>query len=81
MIVQPFHIRVAAEEPEQFVEDGLGVELLRGQQREAIAERKTCLCAEDRVSARPGAVGLELALLQDEPEQLVILINRESPTM
>ena len=78
VFVQPLHVRVAPEKPQQLVEDRFRVQLLGGQEREAVLQREACLCAEDGVSPRPGAIWLELALFQNEPEQLVILKHGRS---
>ena len=56
MIVEPFDVRVAAQKPEQLVDDGLGVNLFRGEQRKRIAQRTADLRAENRKCARARAV-------------------------
>ncbi len=64
--LQPLHVRLTAQEPEQLVEDALHVQLLRREQREGIAQREPRLRAEDGVGAGAGAIGLVLALVEDE---------------
>ena len=73
MFIEPFHVRLAAQEPEQFVEDRLEMQLLGGDEWEPFAQREARLRAEHGVSARARAVGLELSLIEHEPEQLMIL--------
>ena len=63
-LLQPAHVGVAAQEPEQLVEDRLEVQLLGGEQREAVAEVEAQLPAEHRERAGAGAVGLARAALQ-----------------
>ena len=47
VLLEVFHVGVALEEPEQFVDDRLQVELLRGEQGESVIEVVTRLGAED----------------------------------
>src|SRR5882672_10326149 len=72
-LLQPAHVGVAAQEPEQLVEDRLEVQLLGGEQREAFAEREAQLPAEERERAGAGAIGLARAALQHFAEQLEVL--------
>ena len=76
VVVKVFDVRVAAQKPEQFINDGLGVDLLRGEQRKRFAQRTTDLRAEDGIRARAGAVGLEPAVFEDVPQQIEILNHR-----
>ncbi len=73
MLVQVLDIRVAAKEPEQFIDDGLEMKLLGGEQRESMGERKAGLGAEHGVSAGARAVHLELSVLQHVAQQVEIL--------
>ena len=45
VFVEIFDVRVAAQKPEQLVNDGLGVQLFRGEQRETIRAADTAICA------------------------------------
>ena len=47
VLLEVFHVGVALEEPEQFVDDRLQMELLRGEQGESVIEVVTRLGAED----------------------------------
>jgi len=76
VIVEPFDVRVAAQKPEQLVEDGLGMDLLRGEQRKRLAQRTADLRAENGKRARARAVGLELSVIEDVPEQIEVLNHR-----
>jgi hypothetical protein len=76
MLVEPFHVRVAAQKPEQLVNDGFGVDLLRGEQRKRFAQRTPDLRAEDGKRAGASAVGLELAVVKDVPQQIEVLNHR-----
>ena len=55
----------------------LSVQLLGGEQRETVrANRKPRLRAEHGKRAGAGAVGLELAVFQDVPQQIEVLNHR-----
>ena len=76
MLVEPFHVRVASQKPEQLVDDGLGVDLLGGEQRKRFAQRTADLRAEDGERARARAVGLEPAVFKHVPQQIEVLNHR-----
>jgi hypothetical protein len=76
VVVEPFHIRVAAQKPEQFVNDGLGVDLLRSEQRKIFPQIESHLRAENGKRAGARAVSLELAVFEDVPEQIEVLNHR-----
>jgi hypothetical protein len=76
-LLQPAHIRLAAQEPEQLVDDGLEMQLLGGEHGKAVTQIKPRLRAEHGISARARAVGLELAVVEDMPEQIVIRNHRQ----
>ena len=77
VFVQPLDIGLAAQEPEQFVKDGFGVDLFGGQQGERSSKRAANLRAKHGVRASAGAVGLEPAFFQDVPQQIEVLNHRE----
>jgi hypothetical protein len=52
------------------------VNLLRGKQRKRFAQRTADLRAENGKRARAGAVGLELSVFADVPEQIEVLNHR-----
>ena len=73
--LQPAHIGVAAEEPEQLVDDGLHMQLLGGDQRKAVREIEAHLVAEDRKRAGAGAVAFFHARLEHRLHEVVILAH------
>src|SRR5438093_385863 len=73
-LLQPAHIGFAAQEPQQLVDDRLQVQLLGGEQREAVLEREAHLAAEHRERAGPGAVRLAGAALEQLLQQVEILL-------
>src|SRR4051812_36077527 len=73
-LLQPFHVGVAAQEPEQLVDDGFEMQLLGRQQRKAVAQAEAHLAAEHRARAGAGAVGLERAALEQLLQQIEILL-------
>ena len=72
VFAQVADIGIAREKPQQLVDDGAEVELLRGEQRKARAKIEARLRAEDRVGAGAGAVGFEASVVEDEAEQIVV---------
>src|SRR5689334_25195330 len=76
MLVEIFDVGVAGQEPEQLVDDRLQVQLLGGEHREAVVERKTHLMAEHRARAGAGAVALLHAALENLFHQIEILPHR-----
>src|SRR5438270_13604891 len=73
-LLQPAHVGVAAQEPQQLVDDRLQVQLLGGEQREAVLEREAHLAAEHRERASRGAVRLARAALEQLFQQVEILL-------
>ena len=69
-------VTVPAEEPKQLVNDGAEMNFLGRDKREAVGQAIARLRTEDRIRAGASAVGLELAIGQDQAEQLVILEHR-----
>lgn len=61
--LQPLHIAVAAQKPQQLQNDGFQVHLLGGDQGEAFIEVEAHLIAENAARARARAVGLGRAVL------------------
>src|SRR6185312_7543382 len=76
MLVEIFDVGVAGQEPEQLIDDRLEVQLLGGEQREAVVERKAHLVAEYRERAGAGAVTLLHAALENLFHQFEILPHR-----
>src|SRR5262249_19006832 len=73
-LLQPPHIGVAAQEPQELVDDGLEMQLLRREKREGGLEREAQLPAEHRERAGPGAVALARAALEHLGEKVEILL-------
>src|SRR5208282_2673557 len=78
VLVQVLDISIPAEEPEQFVNDGLEMDPLRRQQREASGERKPRLSPEYGISARASAVPSALPVLQYMAQQIKILSHSDA---
>jgi hypothetical protein len=72
VLAQVPHVRVAGQEPEQLVHHGAEVDLLGRDEREARGEIEAELAPEHAERARPRAVGLLVAALQDVSEQLEV---------
>ena len=73
MIGEVLDVRVAAQKPEQLVDDRLEVQLLGGDHRKAIGQRVARLRTEHRVRSRARAVGLERTVVEDESKEFLIL--------
>jgi len=73
MFVEITHVRVATQKPEQLVNNGLEMQLFCGERGETVAEGKPRLGAENGISARAGAIRLELAFIEDKAEQVEVL--------
>ena len=63
-LLQPLHIAVAAQKPQQLQDDGLQVHLLGGDQGEAFIEVEAHLVAEHTARSRARAVGFGRAVLE-----------------
>src|SRR5438105_3826802 len=72
-LLEPSYVGVAAQEPQQLVEDRLEVQLLRREQREALVEREAQLPSEHRQRAGAGAIGLARAVLEHFLQQIEIV--------
>ncbi len=64
------HVGVAAEEPQQLVDDGLEVQLLGGEAGEAVVQAEAHLMAEDAQSPRARTVFLVYTLVEDALEEV-----------
>ena len=76
VLLQPAHIRLTAQEPEQFIDYGFEVQLFCRQRGKTLAQIKPRLRAEHGECARAGAVSLELAVFEDVPQQIEVLNHR-----
>ena len=69
------HVGLAAQEPEQLVDDRLQVQLLRRDGGEALRQIEARLVAEDRERAGAGAVALLYAVLEDVADEVEVLLH------
>ena len=72
VLAQVGDVGVAAQKPQQLVDDGAQVELLGGHQRKAGRQIEAHLLAEQRQRAGAGAVRLASAALADGAQQLQV---------
>src|SRR3977135_1432161 len=75
LLLEPAHIGVSGEKPEELVDDGLQMQLLGGDQWEALRQIEAHLVAEDGQCAGSGAVALFQALLEHAFPQIVIVAH------
>src|SRR4029450_8470495 len=76
VLVEIVNVCVAAQEPEQLVDDRFDVQLLGCEQRESRSvgtQIKARLAAEDRQRPGAGAIGARLTVLEHESEKIVVL--------
>src|SRR4029077_11910394 len=78
VFLQPAHIRLTAQKPEQFVDYGFEVQLLRGEDGEILSQIKPRLRAEYGIRARACTVGLELAMFENVPQQIEVLNHKRA---
>src|SRR5262245_9057228 len=71
------HIGRALQEPEQLMDDRLHMQLLGGDEREALAEIEAHLMTEERERAGPGAVPFAGSALAHAGEEIEILVQTE----
>ena len=70
MLLQIFHVGIAFQEPQQFVDDTLQVELFRCEQRETVVEVIATLCTEDADGAGTCTVALFSTFGKDSVEDV-----------
>ena len=79
------YVGFAAQKPKKFMQDGLQVQLLGGQQREAVAEAEPGLRPEDGGRSGAGPVGLVFAFFQNQTEEIEVCAhgyeNEMSPNL
>jgi hypothetical protein len=73
--LQRAHVGLAAQEPQQFVDDRLRVDLLGRQQWKSVAQCKAHLVAEHRQGAGPGAIVLAVAVLAHVAHEIEVLAH------
>src|SRR5690606_16054127 len=74
-LLQPAHIGVPAQEPEQLINDGADMELFGGEQRKAVGEIEPHLIAENRPRSGAGPVRPVGPVLHHMPHQIEILLH------
>ena len=79
-LLQPAHVGVAAQEPQQLADDRAQVQPLGRDHREALGEVEAHLVAEHAAGARAGAVGLVDTGRHDVVEQVEVLAHARQPT-
>ena len=72
LVLHPLHVGVAAQEPQQLDGDGLEVHALGGDEREALAQVKAHLAAENAAGSGAGAVGFVRAVGHDIAQKVFI---------
>ena len=78
VLVEIFDVGVAAQEPEQLVDDGFDVQLLGGDQGKARGEIEAHLMAEHRARADTRAVALFHALGEHAVHEVEVLAHERS---
>jgi len=81
MHVEVFDVRIAAQKPEQLVDNRFDVKLFRGEQWKSWTTRPQIiarLSAKDRQGAGTSAIAARLTLFQDKPEKIVVLPHAKS---
>src|SRR5690606_4283673 len=80
VFLQVGDVGLALQEPQQLVDDRAQVQLLGGDQGEALAQVEAHLPAEHAAGAGAGAVGLVGAMFQDMCQQLQVLLHALPPS-
>ena len=75
VVLQILHVSVAAQKPQEFVDDAFQMQFLRGEQGEAVGEVEAHLMSEDAARARPRAVAFQRALFEYAAQQVLILFH------
>ena len=76
VLAQVGDVGVAAQEPEQLVDDRADVELLGGEEGKALPQVEPELVAEHAARAHAGTVGLVDAVLQDVAQEIEVSLHR-----
>ena len=75
MLLQIAYVGIAAQEPEQFVDDALQMEFFGGQQGETIIHTEAHLVTENGECARAGAVIFAHAFAEHTAAEVEILLH------
>ena len=79
VLLQPGHVGIPVQEPDELIDDALQVQLLGGQQRKPVIEVAAELPPEHRQGAGAGAVVLAHAVVEDIPEKIQVLLHDQAP--
>ena len=79
MLLQVLHVGVALQKPKQLIDDRLQVELLRGQEREALLQVEAHLVAKHADRARTRSILFLYALVEHPVKQVKILFHADIP--
>ena len=74
-LLEPAHVRVAAQEPEELADDRADVHLLRRHEREAVGQVEPHLVAEDAERAGARAVGLRDPVVEHALQEVEVLLH------
>src|SRR5690606_12828908 len=80
VVLQIGDVGVTGEEPQQFVDDRAQMQLLGGDQREAVVEVEAHLPAEHRARAGADAVVLDRAMFENVAQQVKIDLHASLPS-
>ena len=73
-LLQPLHVAVATQEPQQLDDDGLHEHLFGGDQRKTLVEVEAHLVAEDAARAGAGAIAFFHAVLKHMAHEVFVLL-------
>ena len=68
LLLKVADVGVAAQKPEELMNDRFEMQLFRREKRKAVAQIEAGLCTENRERARSSSVAARPSLLQDEPQ-------------
>ena len=74
-LLQPLGIRIALQEPQEFVDDRLQMQFFCCEERESLLQVESHLIAKYRDGASAGAVSFLYSFFQDAVEQVKILFH------
>src|SRR5438105_2061452 len=75
VLAEPPDVRLAAEEPQQLVDNRTKMQLLRGEQRKTGGQVEAQLGSENAERARAGAIRFRVAVIEDVLDELEVLLH------
>src|ERR1700720_1328785 len=75
VLAKPPHVRFAAQEPQQLVDDGSQMQFLGRQQRKSGAQIASDLISEDAQRAGAGAIRFRFAVVEDVSDEREVLLH------